>query len=458
MNKTIIIILTILFLGLQVQAEPPEQKVTTARVEQNLEQQFSFSDAIKYALKNNNDIRAMRNHLCASEKDIGISRSAMLPKLRFLENFTVTNNPIEAFAIKLNQTRAIPGDLAFGTLDYPGATTNFLTQGLIEQRLFDRKALIEITMAKTEYSANGYIFLRKQDELINMVAQEYLAISTNKELISIEQKALDDTKRHLKTAQERYQKKSGFYSDLLRAKTSVEEREQTLTIAQRNLDIAKKKLALLLGLEDSIDISTPIPEIPLKDFQYYKDFSIFRSDVKAMQIKVENAKNGVKHEQAEWYPTLNAVASYNFYNPNYPFGGMGNNYIAGANLRWDIFDGARRNYAVAQARCREAETKEYLEGLKKTVGFKVYEAYSNVQEHIRNLNLAISVLKNAEEDAKRVEQRWQENALPFVALIDAQDNLDKSRISVINNQKDLIEDLINLNFESGIIYQTLAAK
>lgn len=411
--------------------------------------------AIKYALEHNNGIRAMRKNLSATERDIGIARSAMLPKLTFHEDFTSTNNPTDALAYKLNQARANPGDLTIDTLNHPDSVTNFLTSGTLKQAILDKKSMIEIKMAKKEYSANGYAYLRKQEELVNQVAQAYLRVSTDQELVKVAELNVKDAKDHFVIAESRYNNKVGFESDVLRVKSAINMREQRLISAQNNLKIAKRALGLLLGLETSVDVSEAVPELHLNDIDYYKKFSVYRNDIKATEIRVENAKTNIKAAQAEWYPTLNAAVSYNFYNNSYPFGGQGNNYFAGAYFKWELLDGNKRKYEILKAKDKEAEANEYLIGFKKNVGFKVYEVYSNVEEHQKNLGYAIAALKAAEADTELVLKRWQNSQVPFVALADAQINLDEARVNVVTNQFDLKEDLINLAFESGIIYQEL---
>lgn len=446
-----VVILTQIVYGQEVLG----QRVST---EEFLPTQMDFNTVIKYSLEHNNNIRAMRNGLSATERDIGIERSVMLPKLRFNENFTSTNNPTDALSYKLNQARTTPADLTIDTLNHPGTVTNFLTSGILEQRILDPKAIIEIRMAKKEYSANGYAFLRKQEELVHQVAQAYLKVSADKDYIIVDIQSINDTKAHYKVAEERYKKNTGLNADYLRAKTAVQEKEERLIIAQRNLKVDERRLGLLLGLETSIEPATPVPDIQFQDINYYKKFSIYRNDIKAMELRVENSKNNVKANQADWYPTLTALGSYSFYNSNYPFGGSGSNYLAGAFLRWEPLDGNKRKYEILKAKDKEAEAKEYLEGLKKTVSFKVYEYYTNVEEHLRNLELAIRVEKEAVEDVKRVEQLWRGSKLPYVSLIDAQRNLDEARINIVKEQFNLKEDLITLSCESGIIFHELGLR
>jgi outer membrane protein TolC len=458
LKKKIVLILAILLLNIccpNVFAQDAlNQSVSTNEF---LPYTIPFQTAIQCSLKNNSSIKAYRNHLRATEKNIGIAKSEFMPHAKFREDFEATNNPIEAFTIKLNQTRASAKDLAFGTLDYPGATLNFLTSLIAEQTFFDKKSMVAIKIAKKEYSATECLYVRKKEELVHKVAQACLKINTDKEIVKVVEEGIKDAKEHLAIAQDRYNKKKGLISDVFRAQSALEEREQRLISANTNLEVAKKHLGLLLSTESPVEISDSVPEVKLnKDVTYYQHLAAFRSDIIAMEKRVENAGNTVKYEQADWYPTLKAVASYNFYDPYYPFGGLGNNYIAGAFLKWDIFDGNKRKYEIEKAKYEEAEAREHLNGFKKDVNFQVYEIYTNVVEHQKNLEYAISRKKAAEESQVRIEKSWSESVLPFVAVIDSQDNLDRARLNLVNNQYDIQEDAITLLYESGLIYQTFA--
>ncbi len=80
--------------------------------------------------------------------------------------------------------------------------------------------------------------------------------------------------------------------------------------------------------------------------------------------------------------------------------------------------------------------------------------YSNVVEHQKNLEYATARSKAAEESQILTEKSWSHSQLPFVSVIDSQDNLDRARLNLVNTKFDLQEDIITLLYESGIIYQT----
>ena len=415
--------------------------------------QVSLEDAVKLGLQDNHELQAIKNALSATEREIGIARSNLMPKVKFDESFISTNNPAQVFALKLNQTRLTSQDFAGApdSFNDPGSITNFLTAISLDQPIFDRKSNIEIAMAKKEYSAQGYEYLRKQEELAAKIAQTYLMVSTAQEFVKVAQQGLYDAKEHLRIAQVRYKNELGLYSDVLRSQTAVIEAEQNLVSAHKYVNVSKRGLGLLLGKQESVDISDAVPEISLKNSDYYSRLSIWRNDIKAMEIKVENAKNNIKLAESDIYPTIGAGASYQLYDHRAPFALGGHNYIAGASLKWDIFDGNKTKYEKLKAKDKVAEAQQHLESLKKSVLYKVYESYSSVEEALKNLELANSAVKSAEEGKRLVLKRWGNSLSPFVDLMDAQTNLARARANVIKSRNDYKSALIKLSLESGLL-------
>ena len=421
------------------------------------EDAVSLPDAVKIALENNNNIKAMRSALSASERDIGIAKSNVMPKIKAGEELVSTNNPAQVFAYKLNQGRFTSQDLANapGSFNNPGNITNFLTGVYFEQPILAKKAFIGIDMAKKEYSAQGYDFLRQQEDLVNKVIQTYLLVDTTESFLGAAQKGVEDAQEHLRIANVRYKAELGLYSDVLRAQTSLIEAEQKQISAKKNYEVAKRALGLLLGRDESVNISQLVPVVPVKEISYYNDFSQNRNDIKAMQVRVENAKNGIKFAAADFFPTFGVTGGYQLYDNQVPFGAQGNNYFAGGALNWNAFDGNRRKYEKLKAKDRQSEVQEYLEGLKKHVSYRVFESYLTVNETCKNLEMAQSALKSAEEGKRLVFKRWEASLSPFVDLMDAQTNLDKSRANFVKCQNDYVSAIVNLSFESGILTQEL---
>lgn len=451
MKKALLVILVILFLHSKVLAEVlAENFVAKGLVNKGLD----FREAISIALECNHEIKAMQKNLSASEKDIGIAKSYLMPRILFAEGFISTTDPTLALSLRINQAVFDAKELA--NINHPGNVVSFLTSGIIFMPIFNKKTFVGIKMAKKQYSATGYTYLRKQEEIIKNVAKAYLAIGTTQEYIQIFTQSLEHAKDHLKTAQAYHKDtKEGEHPTVLEAKTQVFEAEQKLNFAQKKLTVAQKGLALLLASPNPIEISTITPLLEVREKDYYKAHSIYRSDICAMEINVENSKNKIRFEQAEWYPNLNAIAAYNFWHNSYPFGASGNDYVAGVFLTWTAFDGNKRIHEVSKARLKSKEVEEYLAGLRDLVDFKVFEAYSNTEDLQKRFELAQLGVKSATEAELLITKKWEKGLVPFVNVLVAKEELDAANENLVKTSGELRAQIIDLYYESGVIRNDL---
>jgi outer membrane protein TolC len=127
-------------------------------------------------------------------------------------------------------------------------------------------------------------------------------------------------------------------------------------------------------------------------------------------------------------------------------------------LRWEIFDGTRREHEKRKAIAKIAETGEYLDGLKKQLSFNVYDAYLGVDETKKGLELAKSAYQAAEEGRRLVKVRYENSLSTIVDLLDVQTSLDASRANVIEREGAYLTALANLGFQSGSILKDLGVE
>lgn len=419
------------------------------------EKQVSLLDAIRIALKNNHEVLAFKNSLSAQKEDIGVARSFLLPKITFEERYMRTNSPTYSFMAKLNQERFAQSDFAITSLNDPKPINDFQTSLSFEQPVFARKANIGLDISKNEFSAKSEEFIRKKEEITFRVVQTYLMVHTAKEHVAVAKKAVEDAKEHLRIAELRYKAGLGLYSDTLRASTSVTDAEQRLVSAQKNLNVAKRALGMLLGMSESVDSNDEIPEFTAMGIDYYTNASLSRKDIKSLELRHQNAKNSIKIAESGYLPFIGIGGIYQLNDHKRPFGSEGDSWQLIAFLRWELFDGTKREYERSKAKYKAAETEEYLNGLKKAVAFKVYEAYLGVEEARKNVELSKAALKTAEEGKRLVKIRYENALSPIVDLLDAQVSLDHARANLVAKENEYRLAVANLSYESGTILKDL---
>lgn len=420
-----------------------------------MEKALSLREAVEAALANNHEVRALGSALAAHAEEIGIARSMLLPRVTFEERFLRTTNPTYAFMAKLNQERFAPDDFAIERLNNPQAVSDFQTSISLEQPLFAPRALIGLSMTRTEHAARQEDFTRKKQETALKVTQAFLAVLTAKEYVSVAGTAVEDAREHRRIAGLRHDAGLGLYSDILRASTALTEAEQRLVTARKNLQIARRALGLLLGTDSPVDAAGPAPEIQVAGLAVHVAAAEARQDIRSIELRHENSKSNLKFAEAGYLPVVGIGGSYQVNDHRRPFGSEGESWQVMAFLRWELFDGTKREHERERAKHQAAEAGEYLSGMKKAVSFKVHEAFLNVEEARKNLELSRAAFSTAEEGRRLVKVRYESGLSPIVDLLDAQVSLDHARAGTAARENEYRLAAATLAYESGTILSNL---
>ena len=419
------------------------------------ERALKLKEALSLAEKGNPEILASSQSVLAAEEDVGIARSFLLPKITFEERFMRTNNPTYAFMAKLNQARFEQSDFEISSLNHPPAINDFQTGLSFEQPVFAPKAYIAIDMAKRESAAKGEDFTRKREDVAFRVVKTYFGVQTAKAFVAVAEKAVGDAKEHVRIAEARYNSDLGLYSDMLRARVAAASAEERLVSAQKGLKVAKRALGLTLGLTESVDVADERPDLAPMDLDYYYNAAFSRSDLKSLQEKYRNAENSLRMANAGYLPVFGIGGSYQLNSHRSPFGEEGDSWQMSAFLRWEVFDGLKREHERQKAKHTIAETAAYLDGMKKQISFMVYDAYLGVEEAKKGLDLAHAILNSAEESRRLVKTRYENSLSTIVDLLDVQTSLDGARATVVDREGAYLTAIANLGFQSGTIIRDL---
>jgi len=449
MQEKAVIVMIVRYLLLIVVLVTP---ITESRSE---ELQLSLDDTIRTALENNHNLLAGKSGLNAEKSKVGIEKSFLLPKLSLEERFSRTNNPTNVFSIKLNQERFAQTDFNIDNLNNPDAVSDFQTNVTFEQPVIQLKRFFGLKIANRDYLASEYGFQRNKEEIVYEVIDTYLLVQTAKEFIDVNKKSVSDAREHLRIAEERFKQGLGLMSDKLRTSTALTGAEQKLVTSEKDLKIAKRALGLLIGEDQPVDTTEESLNLKLRDIEYYVERSTSRNDLKSMKNSLGSAHDAIRMADSAYIPDVGLMGSYQLNDENTPFGDEGTSWFISAYLRWNIFDGWKREYERAEARHNASRLEHEMNYLKDSINFNVHSRYLEVEEAAKNLELARKALKTASEGARLVNLRYENSLSPLVDLLDAQLNLDNARAEVVARENEYKTAVARLNLESGTLFEEL---
>jgi outer membrane protein TolC len=204
--------------------------------------------------------------------------------------------------------------------------------------------------------------------------------------------------------------------------------------------------------QEPVHISETVSGLPLglKDDEVLALALKYRKDLQETAKETEKAGVGVKLAGSAFLPTVQASATYELNDRDTPFSRDNDAWIVGANLRWELFDGARRWADRSKAIALQSATREYLRQQEKEIAFQVRESLLRREEAAKKLEVARTAQLDAAEGVRLVTKRFAGSLATMVDLLDAQTALNRARATLAGNEADYAQATARVWYTAGI--------
>ena len=399
---------------------------------------LSLADALNTALEQNATILEAQNDLAASHGVVVQTRAVALPHLQATSQYKYTNpSDIEPISAQVGPNETF-------SLATPDQNWNADIQ--IVQDIYMGGRLIAAFRAAdaTEKQALANYQTSVADTLLNVRLAYYDVLLAAQE-ITVHEASVKLLEKELDDQQHRLNAGTVPKFNVLRADVAVANERPNLIQARNNYRIAKNNLSNLLGynlpheiwenipldLTDDFDANPyPInlPDAIQQALNRRTELLALRKDVELQQLNIINAKSGYK-------PTVSVFAGYDWHNAQYTppvtldheFDG----WNAGAQLSWDIFDGALTFGKVKQAKAQFDKSKTVLDDQARQIELQVRTAYSDFIQARETLDSQIKVQEEADEALREARQRAEAGTGTQLDVLDAETSLTQARTTQI---------------------------
>jgi outer membrane protein TolC len=339
------------------------------------------------------------------------TRSQLMPNITFTESAIGGNDPVFVFGARLRQQKFTLSDLAPNRLNTPAPIANFSSRFSGQWNLFDGlQSWFGVSRAKYLHQAVQQQLNRTDQELMYETVKAYFGVL----LAQKQEKVVEDT---LKTAQAieascRARVESGVAveSDLLSARVVTARRRQELIQAQESLALARAELALSLGMpadtayapqetleERQFPIAT-VTELELKALEK-------RPDLKRMELERSAQGRSVSMAKGALVPRLDAFGSWETDSPSPGWNG-GNNWIAGAELHFDLFDGGSKRARLARERAGQQKAAATRDALRDHIRMEVRKSYYDYDAARQQIEVSRGAIAEADESLRINQNRY----------------------------------------------------
>ena len=238
--------------------------------------------------------------------------------------------------------------------------------------------------------------------------------------------------------------------NVLRAEVSVANERPNLIHARNQYRIAKNNLSNLLGYNLPRDIWENIP-LNLTDNFDTRPWNVVlpdaiqqalasRTELLALRQQVVLQKLNIVNAKAGYKPSVSLFAGYNWFNSEFVSDTADklDGWNAGAEMTWNIFDGALTHGKIMQANAQAAHAKTDLADQSRQIELAVRTAYSDFIEARETLESQSKVQEQAEEALREARARAEAGSSTQLDVLDAETSLTQARTTQIEAEHEYV--------------------
>lgn len=273
------------------------------------------------------------------------------------------------------------------------------------------------------------------EDLALQITQTYYDLQEADEQTQIFQAAVDEAERSLRDAQALEEAGVGTRFDVLQAEVDLANAQQDLRNQQSQQEIARRELAELLNISQSINLSAAEPIEVAGVWEPSLEETIVlafrnRADLEQQLVQREIAERNRRAALAQLGPQVNLSASYGLNNDlSEDEVGFLSDFQVGLGVSLLLFDGGEVRAQARQAEANIAIAETQFADLRDQIRFEVEQAYSQLQANFENIQTTALAVQQAEEALRLARLRFQAGVGTQIEVLNSQTDLTQARFN-----------------------------
>jgi outer membrane protein len=401
---------------------------------------LTLEESIEIALKESLSVQSAQEDIRAKEFEERSARTDFYPKLSTdysytrIDTSTVNDAKYTTLAVSPSGTLTTR---QVSPLDADNYVFNLtVTQPLFTGwRLTALRELASLGLDTAKIKKDTVI----QDLVLN-VKEAYFGILKAEKLEKVAEQAVAQLEAHLRVAQAFYDEGIIAKNELLQTEVQMAQARQDLIKARNFVEIARSLFNKLLrrGLDAEVAIEDILDyhAIALTLDQCLERAELYRPEIKELSLNIMSAEKGVKLTRSSYYPTVALVGNYNREGDEPLLGSEpgvdADSWALIVKAQWIFWEWGKTRHDVSASRANVAKVKYLLRELKDSIQLQVKQAYLNLREAEKNIQVARTAVIQAEENFRMNEERYKQQVATSTDVLDAQTLLTQARSNYFN--------------------------
>lgn len=427
-NYNVLIKPVVVLVSVMISASAYAAEITTLR------------ESVNYALHHNRLLAADNSSVEQARAGQDMAYGHFMPSIDLSTGVARTDSPSNYFGTKLNQRKITAAAFNPAFLNDPGYINNYQTRLNVRMPIYQGGALWA-GKAQADHQAEAAVLshdYRRQQVLYQTIAayvqtrQSYTAIHAMQTAVNAAEKRYQDTKALQKRG-------ILIQSDVMDANVHLLRSQLKLKQANNAYAQAQDALQRVLGLDAGTGV-TAAKEPHLTVAEWTVDEAVDmalakRADLKALEAAYQASQAGVDVTKAAFLPHVDLVAGQEW-NASTP-ALKNRNTMIGATISMNLFAGGSDRARTRASRAKQIALELKLEDWKQQVRNEVRRAWRMLDESkVRNASER-EALKQSEESLRIKSLRYEQGLAKTSDLLDAQLQVDTTRLSSIRARYDV---------------------
>ena len=411
---------------------------------------WSLSDCIDYALEHNLTVQQSKLTVDQREVDLSTAKARRLPSLS------------AGASENLSFGRGLTADNTYSNSNTTSTSFNLGSDVPIFQG-FD--ITNDIKLGKLNLEAATADLEKARDDIRVAVAQAYVQILYNQELLRVAREQSSHDAELLEQVKERLDAGKVSAADVSAQQATLAQSRQSEIQAEGNLNISVLELTQLLELQSPEGFSIVTPEVGdvsevllMRPEAIYDQAVEIKPAVESAKIGVDYAQLSVERAKGAFLPSLslNGGLGTNYYTnskmSSASFGEqMKNNFsqYLGLSLSIPIFQRFNARNQVRSAELNFRNQQLNLETVKKSLYKEIQQAYYNAQTAQARYSGSLEAAGSAREHYELTEEKYKVGKAGIADYNDARNNYLKAESEHIQARYQCLYQIKLLDFYRG---------
>lgn len=372
----------------------------------------SLQQAWDTALAVDRGLKAARENTGAAASLLEAAKSARLPNVSLEAGYTALDKTPAAKAEFFGQSLQMPLAQKESGAYKAMATLPLYTGGRIERG-------IEAAAAGLEAARLG-----ETGDVQNLklrVADAYVHGLRAGRMLKVAGSHVESLTAHARDVENLHEQGMVAKSDLLSARVTLADARQKALQAANALDLARAAYNRLLGrpLEQAVSLDELAPEAGQPSLARLTDRALVqRSELAALARQIEALRHQAASVRGENRPQVALSGGYGYQENRYQV--HEGQWMVTLGAKWNLFDGGVVSHRAGAVERQAAALTEQREDLASVIALQVRQAWLDVEETRKRIEVTQSAIGQAEENLRVVRDRYANGLSTNTEVLDAE--------------------------------------